>query len=88
LTCLKEILQLAQRFSKLGLPKDITPHTLRHSFASLAADMGIADHTISGLLGHSRQGITSRYLHLGDRALLEAADAVASETLRLMGRGA
>jgi integrase len=66
------------------MPSDITPHILRHSFASLAADLGIADHTISGLLGHSRRGMTSRYLHLGDKALLDASDLVANETMRLM----
>jgi integrase len=69
---------------KLQMPSDITPHTLRHSFASLAADLGLADHTIAGLLGHARQSITSRYMHLADKALIEAADLVASETLRLM----
>jgi integrase len=66
------------------MPDDVTPHVLRHSFASLAADMELPDHTISGLLGHARQGITSRYMHLGDRALLDAADLVANQTMRLM----
>ena len=66
------------------MPDDVTPHVLRHAFASLGADLGLPDHTISGLLGHSRQGIASRYLHLGDKALLEASDLVANETLRLM----
>jgi integrase len=61
-----------------------TPHTLRHNFASLAADMGLADHTIAGLLGHVRHSITSRYMHLADKALIEAVDLVANETLRLM----
>jgi integrase len=75
---------LTRWFSKLGLPDDVTPHVLRHSFASLAADLGLPDHTISGLLGHKRQGVTSRYMHLGDRALLDASDLVANETLRLM----
>jgi site-specific recombinase XerD len=75
---------LTPHWKKFAMPSDIVPHTLRHSFASLAADLGYADHTISGLLGHSRQGITSRYLHLGDKALIEAADSVAQETLRLM----
>jgi integrase len=75
---------LFPHWAKLGMPSDVTPHTLRHSLASLAADMGLPDHTISGLLGHARQGITSRYMHLGDKALLEAADLVANETLRLM----
>jgi hypothetical protein len=49
--------------------------------------MGLPDHTISGLLGHARQGITSRYMHLGDKSLIDAADKVASETLRLMKNG-
>jgi integrase len=66
------------------MPSEIVPHTLRHSFASLAADLGLPDHTIAGLLGHSRQTITSRYMHIGDKALIEAADLVAGETRRLM----
>jgi integrase len=73
-----------RHFAKLGLPKDVTPHTLRHSFASLAGDLGMADSTIAGLLGHARSSITSRYIHL-DKSLIEAADKVAQETIRLMG---
>jgi integrase len=70
---------------KLEMPSDITQHTLRHSFASLAADLGLADSTIAGLIGHKQQSITSRYLHL-DKALVSAANIVAQETLRLMRR--
>ena len=41
------------RIAKLGdLPADITPHVLRHSFASLAADLGYNEPTIASLLGH------------------------------------
>ena len=80
----KALSNLAPHWIKLGLPKDVSPHTLRHSLASLAADMLIPDHLISGLLGHARHGITSRYMHLSDRALIETADKVAQETLRLM----
>jgi integrase len=68
---------------RLRLDKTITPHTLRHSFASLAGDMSLADSTIAGLLGHARSSITSRYIHL-DKALIAASDLVAGETLRLM----
>jgi integrase len=67
----------------LGLSKDITQHTLRHSFASLSADMGYSDNVIAGMLGHSRSSVTSRYVHL-EAALIKAADAVSQETLRLM----
>jgi integrase len=66
------------------LPADVTPHVLRHSFASLAADLGFSESVIAGLLGHKLHSITSRYVHSADAALLAAADAVAMETLRLM----
>ena len=74
------------RIAKLGgLPADITPHVLRHSFASLAADLGYNEPTIASLLGHKTHSITSRYIHSADAVLLAAADAVANATMKLMG---
>jgi integrase len=55
----------------------ITPHVLRHSFASIANDLGFTEVTIASLLGHSRGTITSRYIHTVDTALIMAADTVA-----------
>ncbi len=55
----------------------ITPHVLRHSFASIANDLGFTEVTIAALLGHSRGKITSRYIHTVDTALIMAADTVA-----------
>ena len=73
------------RIAKLGgLPADITPHVLRHSFASLAADLGYNEPTIASLLGHKTHSITSRYMHSADVVLLAAADAVANATMKLM----
>jgi integrase len=75
-----------ERIAKLGgLPDQITPNTLRHSFASLAADLGYAEPTIAALIGHKGQSVTSRYVHSADAVLLAAADAIASETAKLMG---
>ena len=55
---------LARAFGRkmwLGdLPADITPHVLRHSFASLTADLGYNEATIASLLGHKTHSITSR----------------------------
>jgi integrase len=79
----KPIDALRHQWLKLGMSAEVTPHTLRHSFASLAADLGHADSTIAGLIGHKQQSITSRYLHL-DKTLVSAANIVAAETLRLM----
>ena len=72
--------------ARAGL-EDVTPHTLRHSFASLAAAQGFSELTISGLLGHAPRGVTQRYVHL-DTALIIAADQVAAEIARLLDGGA
>lgn len=63
---------------------DITPHVLRHSFASIANDLGFTEATISALIGHSRGTVTSRYIHSFDAALVTAADTVAGYLDRLM----
>lgn len=77
------------RITKAGaLPVDITPHVLRHSFASLAGDLGYSETTIAALVGHKGQSITSRYIHAADAVLLAAADAVAGRTAELMGESA
>jgi integrase len=74
------------RFARLAvLPADVTPHVLRHSFASLAGDLGYSEPTIAALIGHAGRSVTSRYVHAADAALLAAADAVAEKTLELMG---
>jgi integrase len=78
--------KLWARIAKLGeLPPGVTPHTLRHSFASLASDLGYSEPTIAALVGHKRHSITSRYIHAADSVLLAAADAVANKTAELMG---
>lgn len=56
--------------------EEITPHVLRHSFASLANDLGFTESTIAALLGHAQGTITSRYIHNVDTALIMAADTV------------
>ena len=68
-----------------GLPSDVTPHVLRHSFASLAADLGYSEPTIAALIGHAGRSVTSRYVHAADAVLLAAADAVADKTAELLG---
>jgi len=77
--------KLWAKIAKLGgLPVGVTPHTLRHSFASLAGDLGYSETTIAALVGHKGQSITSRYVHAADAVLLAAADAVADRTAVLM----
>ena len=67
---------LARICAQAGL-EGVTVHMLRHSFAATAAEMGFSELTIAGLLGHSVPGITARYAHVPDSALIAAADRVA-----------
>ncbi len=60
------------------LPEDITPHVLRHSFATTANELGFSELTIAGMIGHSVGTITARYAHNVDSALLSAADRVST----------
>ena len=62
--------------NQLFLKKSITLHTLRHSFASIGADMGFTEITLAGLLGHSLGGVTNRYSHNVDSSLISAADKI------------
>jgi integrase len=56
----------------------LTPHGLRHAYASMAADLGYAEPTIAALLGHATHTMTGRYIHHVDQALIAAADAVSA----------
>src|SRR5271166_3536210 len=56
---------------------DVKPHVLRHSFTSIANDLGFTEATIGTLVGHSRDSVTGRYIHTVDSLLVMAADTVA-----------
>lgn len=61
----------------------VTPHVLRHTFASVAGDLGFSELTIAAMLGHAARGVTQRYVHI-DEAVRMAADRVSAEIGRLM----
>lgn len=75
------------RLCALARVERVTLHTLRHTFASVAADMGYSELTIAGLLGHASMGVTQRYVHL-DKALVGAAGEVSARILGLLHDGA
>ena len=70
--------RVLQRLCKRAKLQSVTVHVLRHSFAATAAEMGFSELTIAGLLGHSVPGVTARYAHIPDSALVSAADRVAA----------
>jgi integrase len=69
--------------SKAGL-EGVTVHVLRHTFAAAAAEMGFSELTIAGLLGHTVPGVTARYAHVPDSALVAAADRVSTRVAAIL----
>lgn len=67
---------------KAGI-ENVTPHVLRHTFASVAGGLGYSELTIAALLGHASRGITQRYIHI-DEPLRAAATAVADHIAGLL----
>jgi integrase len=55
----------------------ITSHGLRHSFGSMAEDLGFSLPTIKALLGHAGSSVTEGYIHKVDSALILAATRIA-----------
>jgi len=67
--------RIIKRYSKSsGIVRKVSPHTLRHTFATHLLDAGADIREIQEMLGHSSLSTTQRYIHLTPGKLMEVYD--------------
>ncbi len=73
-------LRLKQWCVAAGIPKDITFHSARHSYAVLQLSRGISPYHVKELLGHKHLRTTEMYLQVMSSELKEAAHSLPAFT--------
>jgi site-specific recombinase XerD len=72
----KTIQRAVQRFAKKAELKNVTPHTLRHSFAKALIDAGVSLEKVAIMLGHSNLNTTRIYTTPGEEDLEIAVEKI------------
>lgn len=67
-------LQIKKYADQVGIKEDISPHTLRHCFATHLLESSADIRTVQEMLGHSNIATTQIYLNISTRRILEAYD--------------
>lgn len=67
-------LEIKKYAEQCGIEKNISPHTLRHSFATHLLENGANIRTVQRMLGHTNAETTQIYTHLSNKTLHKAYD--------------
>ncbi len=83
----KRVWQSVKEAAGLETTAPLRLHDLRHSFTTVARDeMGLGDHVIARLVGHTLSGQTSRYGEVRDKTVRTAADSISTTINRYLRR--
>jgi len=71
--------------NRAGIKKCVTPHTLRHSYATHLIENGVGLRYVQDLLGHSKPETTMIYTHVAKKDLLKIQSPLDTAFIALAG---
>jgi integrase/recombinase XerD len=74
--------------SEAGLRRKVTPHVLRHCFATHLIELGVDVTVVQALLGHASLSTTEKYVHVSTEQILRTRspfDLLGTDEARILG---